>query len=273
MQHRFLLIFAGISLFMIGLFVGRHRLLEPNAPSVKSDVVYSQALKKQNGEPSPSQLSATETAPSLSTADVISGLRNALQESSRRRKSAALSRLVDAVDRTNVREVFDFAQNLPNEQDRYALSSNVLERWAELNPAEAFAFAQTRRAGQERNEATYSVITNWAQSDPNGALAAAQQMPRSSIRESAIEGVLRTIAEKDPRAALTLLQNLSERGYRSSWALSSIFHTWANSDISAAADEAFRISPASMRDTALHAIGDYWASSDPEAGFDWANSI
>ena len=69
---------------------------------------------------------------------------------------------MDAVDLTNVREVFDFTQNLPNEQDRSALASNVLERWAELNPTEAFAFAQSRPAGQERNQATYNVITSWA---------------------------------------------------------------------------------------------------------------
>ena len=139
---------------MVGLFIGRHRPPEAIAPSVKSEVVYSQATapsKKRKAERSPSQRPATETAPSLLTADVISALRNTLQEPSGRRKSATLSRLMDAVDLTNVREVFDFTQNLPNEQDRSALASNVLERWAELNPTEAFAFAQSRPAGYDPN--------------------------------------------------------------------------------------------------------------------------
>ena len=106
--------------------------------------------------------SNNELAVSVSTAEIIAKIKNALAHPGSRHTYATFSKLSESVDATNVRELLAFVQTLPKPQEKNMLVSLFVARWAELDPSAALAYAQALPGGVARNWALTSVVTGWA---------------------------------------------------------------------------------------------------------------
>src|SRR3954470_6448198 len=217
MQRFALPIGLAITALLIGIGIGRFTVSSAgdhaprttatvaNEPATSADPVNPRAVPpKQSAAPSKSNPSA----PVDSAENIIAKIKTGLTQFNSRHAYATFSKLAEAIDSSNVREVLAFVQTLPKPQEKSMLISLFVARWAELEPQAAIAYAEALPPGTSRNWALTSAVTGWAERDSAAATAWVQQLPTGPVREQALQTVVSALAEKDPASALAFLENL-----------------------------------------------------------------
>src|SRR3954467_7089579 len=158
-MHRFALpIVIAITALLIGIGIGRYTTssarqvpARSNNPSIANDPAVSNDPTKQrpllpNQTPSRTK-SNPAPASSESAQNIIAKIKAGQIQFNSRRAYATLSKIVESIDASNVREVMAFVQTLPKPEEKSMLMSLVIGRWAELDPAAAVAYAQALPPG------------------------------------------------------------------------------------------------------------------------------
>jgi hypothetical protein len=152
-------------------------------------------------------------------------------------REQAVEQLANGVRVPDLPEVFALTEEISPEELRMMLRNALLKHWAETNPELAIEQAMKVSPAYSRQEAVVAVVGAWADQDATSAAAWLKQMPADSLRNRAIEAVIPQLGEKDPEQAVGLLASF---GYSPEWTgtISSIFSSWARSDVKAAAAKA-----------------------------------
>jgi len=143
------------------------------------------SLTTAEANPTAGPSESSEKSPPPSTENLIADLKAALSRPGSQRSYAAVSKISESVNQSNIREVVGFAETLPREQDKNVLRSVLLGRWAEFDAQAAVAYAQAL-PNRARNSAVSSVIAGWAEHDFAGASAWTQQLSPGPLRDQAM---------------------------------------------------------------------------------------
>ncbi len=185
------------------------------------------------------------------------------------------------------------------------MTSMIANRWAEQDPAAAMEWARQLPASRDRDTAFQSVITIIAGADPDAALRYAQEVDGESARRNALSAVARQVATTDPLRALELCRDLPV-SMRASVASSGVIYELARSDPAAAAAFIEELPSGVVHQNGLHyqlaegsaavdvegaiawardlpegelkrsavtAVSDIWAGSDPRRALEYADSL
>ena len=173
-------IVIALAALLIGIGIGRYRPSSAVKSSVRINPGVTGSAPLANPPPnSPlissdqksSRSSPNSSSSSASSGEIIAKIKSALTRSASRHTYATFSKLSEAVDASNVREVLAFVQTLPKPQEKSMLVSLCVARWAELEPQAAIAYAEALPPGTSRNWALTSAVTGWAETDPAAATA------------------------------------------------------------------------------------------------------
>jgi hypothetical protein len=159
----------------------------------------------------------------------------------------------------------------------------LLAHWASLNPRAALAYAQGLSGTAQmkygdawpsvRDEAVAAVLRVWAAKDLDAAVAWVGQLPAGAPRDEAVTGVALAMAEKNPVDAVALAQSVGESRQRG-FAMKTVFETWAETDVTAAAAAAANLAGGGFaRDDACQGVARVWGETDPAAALAWAQPL
>src|SRR3954467_97060 len=159
-----------------------------NAPSTAPDPVNPQAVPpKQTALP---LSKSNPSAPADSAENIIAKIKTGLNQFNSRHAYATFSKLAEAIDSSNVRDVLAFVQTLPKPQEKSMLISLFVARWAELEPQAAIAYAEALPAGTARKWTLTSAVSGWAEHDPAGATAWVQRLPAGPVRDQSLQTII-----------------------------------------------------------------------------------
>ena len=136
--------------------------------------------------------------------------------------------------RSNPRESFEFALNLPLSNEVNSLFFSIFTSWIDVDPVEAFTTVSNVEPAGRRRDFQRSVLNFWTYDHPRSLLNYAEYLPKQ-LRNEAQRNALARIAESDPQSAIKLAnQTLDvkqlERG------LGLILRTWCSNDVTSALD-------------------------------------
>src|SRR4030095_9499484 len=177
--------------FCLGLAIGRFAVPTriEKVPARASSTPRNQASSSlTNANSARDDARAKDAQPSgiesaSSGPDVYSPIKDALASGGTTRLYDSFSAFSNLIDDKNVRAVMAFAEKIQKKEQKDALTSLVISRWADFDPKAALEFAQTLPPGNSRNAALNTTLTSWVQHDPAAAIAWTQQMPAGPDRD------------------------------------------------------------------------------------------
>src|SRR5436853_76206 len=208
---------AGIALtaFCLGLAVGHFvvpRATEPriaSSPSAPRNLSPATAASVDR-DIGVADKSGTEASRGVLEPNVYARIQEALASGGTTRLYEAFQRIAGLIDDKNVHDVLAFADKVSKKDQKDALISLVVARWAEFaaqltnhssreislqaigsawgkqDPEAALAWANGLRSDQERNRAQQSIFSAWANKDPQEASGAVTSLPSGPVRDQVI---------------------------------------------------------------------------------------
>src|SRR5258708_7946060 len=185
--------------FCLGIGIGRFTSPSKSQTGIARAPISSanQTATQQASEPNiQSSLSVTKNAAGESAnsaaGDVYTRIRDALAAPGTGQIYESFGKFSNLIDEKNVRDVLTFAERISKKEQKDALTSLILARWAEFDPKRALEFTQNISDSRSRASALANALSSWAQRDSASAIAWAQQMPGGSMRDQTIHAVLAT---------------------------------------------------------------------------------
>ncbi len=203
---------------------------------------------------------------------------------------------------TNAPAVLDWAQTLPSEAERVAVTNRVVVNWARSDAQTAAQFANQHPElsgavfgeiasawfqrdfaattnwvaslpdGKKKNAALLAWVETWAQSDPKGMIMYALGLPASEVQTRYLSAACREMAVHDLPGTVELLQPLSDAALRQN-----ILEQAARScDLPHMKQAAKYIAAMPVSDdqkAAIQGLVSTWAPADPEPAVNWLVSF
>src|SRR5207302_8476574 len=191
--------------FCLGIAIGRFGIptgttkpaVDAESPrNHQSSAGPTNAATVQNNSDSKDNSRADFIAGSQSDRDIYSQIKDSLTANGTARLYDSFGRFSNLIDQKNVRDVLAFADKIPKKEQKDALTSLVIARWAEFDPKSALEFAQDISTLPSRTSAMGNALSAWAQRDSASAIAWAQQMAPGPARDQTIHAVLSGLSEK-----------------------------------------------------------------------------
>src|ERR1035437_474264 len=123
--------------FSAGILVGRRHFVSP-IPSASGKVSATRSksnlptLPANNTSAPQKSGDATARPAKMSPEEVVTALKSAMKEYSRRR-SEAINKVLTALDPADLPQILALVEKIPSAQMRNALRGNLLGRWAEID--------------------------------------------------------------------------------------------------------------------------------------------
>ena len=119
------------------------------------------------------------------------------------------------IDGNNVRDVLAFAENISKKEEKEALVSLVIGRWAEFDPQSAVASTQQMPAGPAHDKTILAVMSNLSEKDPQTALSILQSLPVEKTQQHFYWPIFSRWSASDPLAAAERAEQTADsRGSR-----------------------------------------------------------
>ncbi|HTL72064.1 MAG TPA: alanine-zipper protein [bacterium] len=193
-------------------------------------------------------------------------------------------------------------KNLPAGDYRQNAIEELCSHWADTDAPAALAWAQSLSSGAEQMTATNMVVVNWAHNDPQAAIQFAAQHPELSgevlggiadawsqsdvtaaaswveslpdgeKKDAALLALASATAERAPKMAAKLCTLLTTTQPKAE-AIQSIAGSFAGSDITGAVEWACGLKDDATRQSALSALTEPWAETDPKGMVTYALSL
>lgn len=170
--------------------------------------------------------------------------------------------------RTDPDAALDWVLALPPSSHREAIAT-ALNTLARTDPKAALSTLIDSGDRVLIQRLSLRMAWSWANYDPQAATDWAFAQASSKIQSELIHTVMYTIARSSPEDAISLASRLDDALQRAA-AFASVFATWAETDVRAAAAW-IDASPRAAGD-AIEAIVPAFAKLDPEEAFDWLMS-
>src|SRR5437763_10215937 len=173
----------GLVAFCVGTAIGRFGIRTGTTKPVirteslrsnQSSAVSTNAATVQNNSDSKDNSRADFVAGSQSDRDIYSQIKDSLTSNGTARLYDSFGRFSNLIDQKNVRDVLAFADKIPKKEQKDALTSLVIARWAEFDPKSALEFARDISTLSSRTSAMGNALSAWAQRDSASAIACSQ---------------------------------------------------------------------------------------------------
>ena len=203
---------------------------------------------------------------------------------------------------TNAPAVLAWAESLPFEAERIAVTNQVIVNWARQDPPAAAQFAQEhvelsgaelgeianawcRRdltaatnwvaglpEGEKKNAARLAMVENWAQQDPKGMAAFALGLPAGEIQTRCLTAACSNLAVCDLPGTAELLQALSDAALRQN-ILELAARSCDGPHINQAAKYIAEMPAGDDQKAVIKGLLSNWRPADPETAVNWLNSF
>jgi len=209
--------------------------------------------------------SATDTAPGGDQAELITGMRSALDQADPVDRARSWIDFLDQLSSDEFLDVITAFREGGVPEDRMGEYAMLLSSWARTDPIAALDYASENTGS---HFARQTILATWATSDPDAALSWAEANHEGDGANPWLVGVIRGIAGTDPERATDIMLSLPfsrERGEALSAILPKILEQGADS----AREWAMAITDEKLRDGAIRRIAEKLASTDPAGTADW----
>lgn len=243
-RWRMLLLLLGL----VGLLAGLSRSFYHNASDSRESSNGGMSLPPAagTGTNSPSLASKSEARDERQAAE-ISRLLAALEEqedpSLRIRASYDIS---DKWGKTDPDAAFEWARNLPDEQEQRDSLIIICENLALKDPARAMALAESY-TGSKRGDVTLRVVIHWMAADPPAATAWIERLESSEERDRCCLYSSRSLAKKCPAQAASLVLDHISSDVLMELAVLCVLQEWTVQDRKGAEEWVNSFPPGSLR--------------------------
>jgi len=171
---------------------------------------------------------------------------------------------------TDPNAAWKFAQNLPEGQDRLAitLASYAMEN----NPKATAVWAANLSDGSRKDRIITSLTAMWAENEPQAAAEYVVGLPISPMRDEAVISVVSAWAAQDPAKVANWVTEFPE-GQTREYAIENVAIRWAATDPTAAAKWLDNELTGRDRDMAIRAGATGLIESHPEIAVEWMAAI
>lgn len=192
--------------------------------------------------------------PSLAQRDVVAAARIAdlLVESPLRPR--ILSAVARAWTDQNRSHALDWAQTLPDPNERETVLVEIFSRISQSDPAEAVRLRQQLATDPVDDAELTNLAQRWAESDLSAVLGWTDSLPPGTQRDQLHARAAFIQSQSNPAEAAQLVLDRIPRGDAQAEALISVVHQWARRDFAAASAWVERIPDAVLRERATHEL-------------------
>ncbi len=157
---------------------------------------------------------------------------------------------------------------------REELLTQAAAEWAVQDPSAAADWAKRVDSAHGRAVLIAAVAAAWSESDPESAgRLASQELPSGRAQEDAVIGILQRWAQSAPEAALAWVGQFADGDLKDT-ALQATIQIWASQDPVVAGEWLNGAGTAlAKRDLALSAYAEQIATKDPQAAAAWVEKI
>lgn len=203
---------------------------------------------------------------------------------------------------TNAPAVLDWAQSLPSEAERVAVTNQVVINWAQNDPQAATQFASQHPElsgavfggianawfqrdftattnwvaclpeGTNKNAALLALVEIWSQRDPKGMAAYALGLPAGDGQTRYLSAACRQLAVRDLPGTVALLQPLSDAALRQNL-LEQAARSCDLPHLNPAAKYIGAMPAGDDQQAAIKGLVSSWAPADPETALNWLISF
>jgi predicted nucleic acid-binding Zn-ribbon protein len=206
------------------------------------------------------------------------------------------------VGATNAPAVLDWAQSLPSEAERIAITNRVIINWAQNDPQAATQFAGQHSElpsavlgeiasvwfqrdvaattnwvaslpdGEKKDAARFALVETWAQNDPKGMVAYALALPAGDVQTRYLTAASRQLAVNDLPRTVELLQPLADAALRQNM-LEQAARSCDLSQLNQAAKYIAAMPAGDDQKAAIKGLVSTWVPADPEVAVNWLVSF
>jgi hypothetical protein len=210
--------------------------------------------------------------------------------------------ITNAVADTNTPSILAWAQSLSSENERVAVTNQVVVHWAHHDPQAASQFAEQHPelSGQvfgdiaaalaktnltaatnwlaglgdeeKKRVALSAVAETWGQVDPQGLAVYAASLPAGDSQKFVIKGLLSTWAVANPEAAVNWLVSFPETNAQPE-AVSSVIKAWSQREPAAVAKWLATVPLEIASEARVSAFLEGAAAKYPEYAAQWTQSV
>jgi len=186
---------------------------------------------------------------------------------SRSEREQFLPHALQAWAQKDAREAVEWVLARRPSHQRTDLLGNVLSTLVHKEPSAAMAMAE-RLSRTEQQRIVPLLLLNWANNDPRSAAAWLEKQDDPQMHRQALMMIASNYAERDGDEALRWGATLS--GENSQVVMSQVIQRIAHDDPERAGSMISQMDDGPFRKSAIAAIAQTWAQSDPRAALAWA---
>jgi predicted phosphoadenosine phosphosulfate sulfurtransferase len=158
-------------------------------------------------------------------------------------------------------------------EEKTTLLNFMAGQWASYDPEKAAQWVQTLPDGPDRDQALIGLGASWAEKDPPGAADFAAKLPAGTGRQTALKQAIEDWIVADPVAAATWINAFPpQEDLDQAVASVATLRSLVDEHVDVALSWASTIVNDSLRTTALSEILSNWATRDPSAALNYAQT-